>query len=167
MGIGLNWHVRHAGADTIVWHNGGTGGYRTFAGIVPRKKTGVVVLTNSGGQGADDIGFHLLSAALPLTPAPAPQTQRTAIELSEAVLERYVGTYELTPTFSIEVTRNGSELWLQATSQPKVRLWPESESEFFLKEVDAQITFVRDASGTVTGLVLHQGGQNPEARKVK
>jgi hypothetical protein len=36
---------------------------------------------------------------------------------------------------------------------------PETETDFFLKELDAQITFVRDAQGVVTGLVLHQGGQ--------
>src|SRR5262245_8317042 len=71
-GIGLNGRLRHTGARTIVWHNGGTGGYRTFAGIEPSRKIGVVVLTNSGGAGADDIGFHLLDPELPLAPRPAP-----------------------------------------------------------------------------------------------
>jgi hypothetical protein len=167
MRIGLNWHIMHAGADTIVWHNGGTGGYRAFAGFLPRKRTAVVVLTNSGGQGADDIGFHLLSSSLPLAPAPAAIKQRTAIELSESVLQRYVGTYEFTPQFSIVVTREGSTLWGQATQQPRFRLWPEAVTEFFLKEVDAQITLVVDAQGAVTGMVLHQNGQRPTARKVK
>jgi serine-type D-Ala-D-Ala carboxypeptidase/endopeptidase len=71
-GIGLNWIIRHTAARTIVWHNGGTGGYRTFAGFEPSRKIGVVVLTNSGGAGADDIGFHLLDADLALAPRPAP-----------------------------------------------------------------------------------------------
>ena len=71
-GIGLNWIIRHTGGRTIVWHNGGTGGYRTFAGFEPSRKIGVVVLTNSGGAGADDIGFHLLDPELPLAPRPAP-----------------------------------------------------------------------------------------------
>jgi CubicO group peptidase (beta-lactamase class C family) len=52
MSIGLNWLIMHAGADTIVWHNGGTGGYRTFVGFAPSRKVGVVVLTNSSGAGA-------------------------------------------------------------------------------------------------------------------
>jgi CubicO group peptidase (beta-lactamase class C family) len=68
MRIGLNWVSRHAGSDTIVWHNGGTAGYRTFAGVAPSRMIGVVVLTNSGGAGADDIGFHLLNPELPLAP---------------------------------------------------------------------------------------------------
>jgi CubicO group peptidase (beta-lactamase class C family) len=69
--IGLNWIVVHAGTDTIVWHNGGTGGYRTFIGFVPSRRIGVVVLANSAGPGVDDIGFHLLDPALPLAPKPA------------------------------------------------------------------------------------------------
>lgn len=167
MSIGLNWHISHAGADTIVWHNGGTGGYRTFAGTVASKHIGVVVLTNSTGEGADDIGFHLLNATLPLAPAPKAMKQRVAIELSADVLEKYVGRYEFAPTFAIDVTREGTVLWAQATAQPKLRIWPESEADFFLKEVDAQVTFVRDANGVVTSMVLHQNGQHAPAVKTK
>jgi CubicO group peptidase (beta-lactamase class C family) len=60
----------HAGVDTIVWHNGGTGGYRSFIGFVPSRKAAVVTLTNSAGAGAHDIGMHLLDPALPLAPKP-------------------------------------------------------------------------------------------------
>jgi CubicO group peptidase (beta-lactamase class C family) len=167
MSIGLNWLSLHAGADTIVWHNGGTGGYRTFIGFEPSRRVGVVVMTNSGGAGADDIGFHLLDPALPLAPKPAPPKQRTAIELSADVLARYVGTYQLAPSFAIEVTLKDGALYGRATDQQALRLWPESETDFFLKEVDAQVTFVRDSQGTVTGLVLHQNGQDSKGKKAQ
>jgi len=167
MGIGLNWLSLYAGADTIVWHNGGTGGYRTYIGLLPSRKMAVVVLTNTTGAGADDIGMHLLSPALPLAPKPAPVKQRTAITLPAATLARYVGTYQLAPSFAIEVTAEGDALYGQPTGQPKFRLWPETETDFFLKEVDAQITFIREADGTASGLILHQNGQNMPARKVK
>ena len=45
-------------------------------------------------------------------------------------------------------------------------LWAESESRFFLKEVDAQLTFERDAAGSVTGVVLHQNGQNVPGKRL-
>lgn len=63
--VGLGWHIMPAGKGEIVWHNGGTGGYRAFTGFVRGENKGVVVLTNSD-QSVDDIGFHLLnpSAAL-------------------------------------------------------------------------------------------------------
>ena len=164
--IGLNWLSLHAGADTVVWHNGGTGGYRTFLGLVPTQRRAVVVLTNSDGAGADDIGMHLLVPALPLSPKPQPMKQRIAITLPATVLATYVGKYQLAPNFILDVTRDGEGLSVQPTGQPKLRLWAESETDFFLKEVDAQFTFVRDASGAVTGLVLHQNGQNGAAPKV-
>ena len=167
MGIGLNWLRLHSSADTIVWHNGGTGGYRTFIGLQPSRKRGVIVMTNSTGAGADDVGMHLLDPALPLAPKPAPPKQRTAIDVRADVLNAYVGTYQLAPSFSIEVTAKDGELWARPTDQPAVRLWPESETAFFLKEVDAQVTFERDAQGRVTGLVLHQNGQNSKGAKVR
>ena len=167
MGIGLNWLSLYAGADTIVWHNGGTGGYRTYIGLLPSRKMAVVVLTNTGGTGADDIGMHLLSPALPLAPRPAPVKQRVAITLPAATLARYAGTYQLAPTFAIEVTADGDALYAQPTGQQKFRLWPETELDFFIREVDAQVTFVRDSSGAVSALVLHQGGHDQTAPKVK
>jgi CubicO group peptidase (beta-lactamase class C family) len=160
MSIGLNWFSRHAGADTIVWHNGGTGGYRTFIGLELSNKTAVVVMTNSTGEGADDIGMHLLDPALPLTPKPLPPKQRTAIEVPAEVMARYVGVYQLTPQFALDVTLSNGALFVHPSGQGMLRLWPETEVDFFMKEVDAQVTFVRNAQGAVTQLVLHQNGQN-------
>ena len=165
MGIGLNWLSVHAGTDTIVWHNGGTGGYRTFIGFEPSHKIGVVVMTNTTGAGADDIGMHLLDPALPLAPKPAAARQRTAIEVSPDALARYVGSYQLAPNFTIVVTMKDGALYAQPTNQPVFRLWPESETDFFLKEVDAQVTFKLGADGKATGLVLHQNGQDSAAPK--
>ena len=166
-GIGLNWMIHHAGGDTIVWHNGGTGGYRSFAGFISARKIGVVVLTNSGNAGADDIGMHLLDPVIALAPRPATRKPRVEITVPASVLERYVGTYQLAPAFAIEINVRDGALFLQATGQGAVRLWPEAETEFFLKEVDAQVSFVRDLQGAVTSLVLHQNGQDVPGLKVK
>ena len=123
-------------------------------------------MTNSAGDGADDVGFHILDSRLPLVPKPAPRKERTAIDVKPEILQRYVGRYQLTPAFIIEITFRDNTLNLQATGQPMVRLWPESETSFFLKEVDAQVDFVRDPQGNTTGLVLHQNGQNVPAPRI-
>jgi len=166
MRIGLNWLTTVAGTDTIIWHNGGTGGYRSFLGLMPSRKKAVVVLTNSGGEGADDIGMHMLSPTIPLTPKPQPMKQRIAIQLPAATLAQYVGKYQLAPTFIMDVTSD-SALFLQATGQPRFRLWPETQVDFFTKEFDAQVTFVRGPDGVVQSLVLHQGGRDQSAPKMK
>ncbi len=94
-----------------------------------------------------------------------PPAQRQAIQLDPAVYDAYVGEYEIVPGFSIAVTREGDRIFAQATGQPKLEIFPEAETKFFLKEVDAQLEFVRE-EGKVTGVVLHQGGRDmPGKRK--
>ena len=158
MRIGLNWHILNSFGHPIVWHNGGTGGYRSFIAFDDTNKRGVVVLSDQV-VAPDDIGFHLLDERAPLTPAVALKV-RTEIAIDPSVLETYVGVYQLAPNFDIAVTREGASLYVQATGQPKVQVFAESPTEFFLKEVDAQITFEKDSTGKVTRLILHQGGMD-------
>lgn len=82
------------------------------------------------------------------------------------VLEQYVGQYELVPGFILTVTREGTRLFLQATGQERFEVYPMSETSFFLKVVDARITFQRDEAGAVNGLILRQNGRDmPATRK--
>jgi len=88
-------------------------------------------------------------------------------EVDPEIFERYVGEYQLGPGFIITVTTREDRIFTQATGQPEVEIFPRSETEFFLKVVDAQITFVMDENGKVTSLILHQGGQDMPAEKIK
>ncbi len=160
MRIGLGWHVRQGAAGTrIVWHNGGTGGYHSWAGYDPARRVGVVVLTNAT-ENIDDIGLHLLDPTRPL------DAVRTPVALPAAVLDEYVGRYPLTPAFVLAVTREGDHLTLQATGQPAFRIWASAPDEFFLRVVDAQLSFTRGADGTVNGLILHQNGRDQRGARV-
>lgn len=158
MRIGLNWHILSAFGLPVVWHNGGTGGYRTFIGFDQANNRGAIVLSNQSVS-PDDIGFHLLDERAPLAP-PSSTKARTEIAIDPAVLETYVGVYQLAPTFAITITREGASLYGQATGQQRFQLFAEAPTEFFLKVVDAQITFEKDPAGKVTRLILHQGGQD-------
>ena len=42
-------------------------------------------------------------------------------------------------------------------------MFAESETQFFYKVVDAQITFVPGNDGKINKLILHQGGRDLEA----
>lgn len=61
-GIGLAWHRMQLAREgpLILWHNGGTGGYRCWAGFVAETRTAVVVLTNSAAD-VDLLGVALLN----------------------------------------------------------------------------------------------------------
>ena len=87
------------------------------------------------------------------------------IKLSEEQLDAFVGKYEMNADFIFEILREGDQLYIHPTGQSKSELFASSESKFYSKIVDAQITFQRDASGKVVGLTLHQGGDH-EAPKI-
>lgn len=89
------------------------------------------------------------------------------IKLDEKILDRYLGVYELTPDFTMTVTREGDRMFIQATKQEKLEMFAEAENKFFLKIVDAQMEFVSDASGKVTKILVYQNGRQTEAKKVK
>jgi CubicO group peptidase (beta-lactamase class C family) len=163
--IALGWHISSKDDRQIVWHNGGTGGYRSFIGFDPKAKTGVVVLANMFTEnGVDDIGQHLLDPSVRLAAAPK---QRTEIAIDPKTLEGYTGRYELAPNFMVTVTREGNRLFAQATGQPRFEIFAERAREFFFKAVDAQVTFQTDDSGHATGLVLHQNGRDIPGKRLE
>jgi hypothetical protein len=79
----------------------------------------------------------------------------------------YAGQYELAPNVLLNVTAEEGRLRGQVTGQPKIELYPESETRFFLLAAPVQITFVKDERGQVTQLILEQSGQSITAKKVK
>jgi D-alanyl-D-alanine carboxypeptidase len=89
------------------------------------------------------------------------------VTVPAAVLDRYVGAYELAPDFVITVRRDGDVLRAQPTGQPETAMVAESETRFFVREANATVVFESDASGAVTRLVLHQGGRQLPARKIR
>lgn len=93
--------------------------------------------------------------------------EKKAITVSEAILERYTGEFELQPGFTITFTREGNRLMTQATGQGKFEVFPESETKFFLKVVDAQVEFVADPDGKFNRMILYQGGQKIEGKRVR
>ncbi len=153
LSMGLGWHVWNRHDTTVIWHNGGTGGYRSFCGFSPEKKLGVVVLSNSN-IGLDEVGLHILDPKVEL-----PEVKKPA-NVDAAKLEDFVGYYEITPEIVISITHEGDQLFAQVTGQPKLPLFAESDSKFFLKVVDAKIDFVRGSNGKVSHLILHQNGDH-------
>ena len=102
----------------------------------------------------------------PRRSATAEQTlERKAIAVAAAALKQYVGVYELAPGIDIAMTLEANQLMTQVTGQPTFPLFAETETRFFLKVVDAQVDFVKDSSGAVTHIILHQGGRDQKAAR--
>ena len=146
-----------------VAHGGGINGFSTMIIRLPEENITSIVLSNVQQAQTGRIARDLLAILFgqPYQAAVA----RTVANVDPKVYDSYVGKYPLSPAFILTVTREGDRLMTQATGQPKLEIFPESETKFFLKVVDAQITFVKDERGVVTHLILHQGGKDQKAPK--
>lgn len=281
--VGLGWHTMVFDDLEIIWHNGGTGGYRTFAGFIKGGDKGVVVLSNSNTS-VDDIGIHILHPDSPLNEMKPsigvklqnimdtqgietaigiywdlkknkaeefdftegqlnrlgylylneketekafavfklnidaypnssnvyasygdaqlkhgdknasienykksialnpgnleaiknlkelgvdPDTIIEEIIVDEKILANYIGKYELAPNFILTVSKEGNQLKTQATGQPEFPIFPKSENTFYLKVVEAQLTFNKNEDGNVESVTLNQAGQEFVGKKLE
>jgi serine-type D-Ala-D-Ala carboxypeptidase/endopeptidase len=163
--IALGWHIFTANGKERIGHNGATGGYRSFMGFDPKAGLGVVALSNAFTMaGVDDIGRHLLDPSIPLMEPPKEHTQVT---VDPKLFDGYIGRYQLRPNFIMTITREGDHLFSQATGQPKFQIFPEGDRDYFLKVVEAQVTFVTDNDGRATGLIWRQSGRDHHAKRVE
>ncbi len=150
------WNVKER--NGVVWqsHGGGINGFATMIIRVPAKELLVVALANvvpaQAGRLAEDLAALALGEERPV-----PQPRRE-ISLSEEILRRYVGQYELRPGFVLTVTLEGGQLMTQATGQPRFPVFAESERRFFPKAFDATLEFEVNAAGEAEAVILEQGG---------
>ncbi len=167
IGVGLGWHIARDGVTRL--HSGETGGYTAAVFIYKPEKIGVVVFCNTATDKTSELAEKIIQSAVGLSPATI--AVHKAIKLSPEVLKKYEGTYALSLLFAITVTVEDGKLMARATGQDKAQIFPESETKFFYKIVDAQIEFENGKDGKVGKLILHQNGQDlpglklPEAKK--
>ena len=88
------------------------------------------------------------------------------VKVSIAVLETYIGKYELQPGFVLTVTLEGNQLKTQATGQSVLDVFPKSDNEFYLKVVDAQLTFNKNDAGDIDSVTLFQGGREMKGKRI-
>lgn len=96
-----------------------------------------------------------------------PVAERAAIDLAEDILIKYIGVYELQPSFQIKVEIQNGSLFALASGQPPVQLHAETKNSFFIKEIAAQVVFNLNADETVTGLTFSQAGSKMDGKKIR
>jgi CubicO group peptidase (beta-lactamase class C family) len=148
----------------MISHGGGIDGFSTYIARYPDDRVTVIVLSNleqaKSGMFAKDLAAIVFGEKY--------ETPRARIiaKVDPKIYDSYVGKYELRPNFILTVRRDGDRLLTQATGQPEFEIYPESETKFFVKLFEAQITFIKDSTGKVTQIILHQGGERV-AKKIE
>ncbi len=168
---GLGQAAALPGGVSVLAHEGGTGGFRSYAGLVWGGARAAVVLTNSTAGSVGDLGTRLLDERQPL------QRFRRPVQVSPAAMDRLAGRYTLRPGMEFQVTRSlgspgaaqdwAARLMVQLTGQSAVQVFAMSEWEWFCKSVGAQLSFEPGTDGRAVRLVLHQNGLDTVAVRVE
>lgn len=150
--------------------DGGTGGYASFIGYSARTGIATVLLSNTGyswkastsdtriteWSATPALGRHLLNANFALP------TLHRQVPIDPAKLSAYAGRYPLTTRYELTVTPKDDHLMIEV-GQDLYEVFPESDTRFFYRAMNAEITFEVAPDGTASALVLHQNGRDRRA----
>jgi CubicO group peptidase (beta-lactamase class C family) len=160
----LGFVVEGSGTDTRFHLRGRTDGFTCALDIYPYRGQGAVIMTNS------DNGFLLTDevlralAAVYFWPDFKPQ-EKTLYRLDPSIYAQYVGRYEITPDYVLDISYEDYYLVIRPTGQAPTKFYVESSTFFFSVDPYIRIQFLTDSKGDVTGLVLWQQDFKQEARK--
>ena len=138
------------------WHNGGIHGFRSDFMRFIDDNVCIVVLSNFSFSMPEQVAKDL--AAIIFGCQYKFPKEYTEITLDSKIYTDYIGEYELNPEFHLTVTTENNRWYVQATNQPKFEIYADDIDSFFLKVIDAQIKFMRDAQNKVIELVIEQEG---------
>jgi CubicO group peptidase (beta-lactamase class C family) len=162
-GYGLGFMAMRRQTFSFTGHNGGVAGYGASMYFSRPAQVGVVVFRNvTGGKvNSDRLAVDILSRLVESS------KQHRAVAIDAKVFDGYVGRYQLPGGPVMTVTRESERFLTQVGDQPKFEILPEGDHDFFVKAFDAQISFVSDAGGRATELIVHQGGENMHAKRIE
>lgn len=173
--VALGWLV-DGNDDSARFSFGGSNvGYKSRMLAYMNSGRGVVVMTN-GENGAELTTEILRSVAAEYGWPDFHPREKVVVKVDPAIYDSYVGEYEIAPGFILFVTREADKLFSRAlpiptppsmTDQPKSEMFPESDTTFFVKDADAQFTFVRNDKGQVIQVNMQRGTRLFPARKIK
>jgi CubicO group peptidase (beta-lactamase class C family) len=179
LSYGLGWGLYGTPYGQAFFKEGHDEGWRNYTVCFDKSKVGIVIMTNSSnGEG---IFKELLETLIRNTftpiewegytpysqlPPRQPLKERKAVIVDSTVLDGYVGRYGELPNLILTIKRDGDHLSIQENDEPKQELFAESESKFFSKLNDDELTFQVDPQGRATAMVLHVGGKDIPLKRI-
>ena len=164
-GWGLGVETGGSASDPYFTHGGVNEGFESVFAAYDHEGNGAAIMTNAAGGSilAEEI---LRSIAAEYNWPDFKPAVRSTVPVDSKILATYTGTYLLAPNFTITIGVENNKLTVAPTNQPNLSAYPESETKFFLTEVNAEFEFTKDAQGKVAEMVLHQNGHDTKAPKI-
>jgi serine-type D-Ala-D-Ala carboxypeptidase/endopeptidase len=160
--MAMNWNLLTPQGHTYIVHEGGTGGYSSFAGFDHAAKRGVILLcdtalTATGGLGS--LGLHLIDSGI------SPGAPRLVATPDATLIDALAGKYRLAGGLGIELRHKDNGLTIQADGQPEFEMGFDSSGDFYPLKFDALLRPMRKADGSYI-FTWFQGGGALEAERI-
>lgn len=155
---GINWLQAPLGTGTVQWHDGGTGGFASFAGFDRARNRGVILLCDTAIPDVVELGLHLFDESI------APGKPRRLARPPYSLMDALVGDYVIDSGPALKLRRQGRSLSAQVDGQPRLALGYDNTGDFFATEVDVVVRPQLDEDGGYR-LELHGIGGMQVARR--
>ncbi|WP_298540134.1 serine hydrolase domain-containing protein [uncultured Aquimarina sp.] len=154
----------------VISHGGSDAGYKSQILRFPHEKLSIIVLTNNGSLNAEEKAYRIadlyLSNDMKSLKKVSNQKVLSTSPITEEMLTKYEGKFELQPGFILEFNQKEGGLFITATGQGTLPLETISNTEFRIRRIDALITFVEDKDGTVNTLSFDHNGTVNSAKRI-
>jgi len=169
---GYGFRFSKLGNSPVIAHTGSTKGFTSIALFLPKEKLYITALTNCNCKNVNNVAKQVVEqfVSIPddkVTQAKNDRIERKSIDVPSEILSDYAGTYEVKPNVNLTIgLENTNQLYLLAPGQTKkVELFAETQNHFFVKIVDAEITFNKNEANNVISLTMNQSGRKIIAKK--
>jgi CubicO group peptidase (beta-lactamase class C family) len=157
-GYGYGWILGDLRGLREIWHNGGLNGFSSSLLRLPQENFTIAILANSEPGAPAVVPSELARKLAEIYLADKLAATPTAnTNVSPKAFDAVAGRYDFGGPI-LTVTKEHDHLFAQLSGQRSLELFPSSETDYFCKEVDAQITFVKDEDGKVVKAIHHQNG---------
>jgi CubicO group peptidase (beta-lactamase class C family) len=164
--VGLGWMISiHEDTNAnVVWHDGGTSGYRSWISFNQHARCGVVVLSNSDND-VDDLGLMLMDSLL------RQRAYHEAAPVAPALFQPCVGRYECDSKdngrMTFYITANHGKIYSRLNQQEAIEIFPLTATHYFNNDLDTDYVFEKDTGAAVTNMVFTQYGSTWQFHRTK
>ncbi len=162
---GLGVFVDKRGPETWFQHGGANAGFRSQYFGSMEGGNGVIVMVNSdNGAIMQEIinsvanVYHWKDFYIPMVKKIFPVSQEVALT--------FTGKYEIAPQFILTISMENGQMKAQATGQGTLDIFPEAENKYFVKVANIRLEFVKNESGKVDKVIIHQNGGQMVAKRI-
>lgn len=152
--VGLGWQIDVEGR---YWHNGTTGGHHAFVGFDPKTRRGIVLLAGTSTQIVDQVAKKLYAVL-------AGEDVKPPVMPTPEQLASYAGSYNFSGQ-KLTMIAQGKRLYVEGPGEPKIRMLPISDTEFWIEPLSAIAVF-QPVDGKVVRVVFVVGEQQVAAPRI-